>query len=83
MLKNTIHSIINKSISRICNSDIRVKYREYIRARDEARWRYHDDMRKVKEEGRAEGIAEAKTEFIRQMRSAGLSEEEIKRIMNK
>lgn len=89
MLKNTNIPIINESVNAILEMSKDEKMREYIRQRNKAERDYESGLINAKRQGRAEGIqigiaqgeAKATKRFIDNLKAKGMSEEEIRKML--
>ena len=82
MLQNTNVPVIQKAVMVIHQMSADEKLREIARMREKA---LHDEasaLKGARDEGRAEGITEGRTEMISKMKAFGMSDEQINAILH-
>ena len=82
MLQNTNVPVIQKAVMVIHQMSADEKMREIARMREKA---LHDEasaLKGARDEGRAEGITEGRTEMISKMKAFGMSDEQINAILH-
>ena len=82
MLRDTNEPIINEGINKIYELSEDEKLRQYLRAEQMAEYDYNSGMTHARNKGLAEGLAKGKTEMIGKMKQFGLSDEDIRKIIN-
>ena len=94
MLRDTNEPIINEGINKIYELSEDEKLRQYLRAEQMAEYDYNSGMTHARNKGLAEGLAQGRAEglakgkaegtneMIGKMKQFGLSDEDIRKIIN-
>lgn len=71
----------NESVNAILEMSKDEKMREYIRQRNKAERDYESGLKNARRQGRAEGITEERKRIIARLKSGGMTDEEISRLL--